>query len=40
MYLKTIQLTNFKNYSDSYFEFADKVNAIVKGKMEAEKQIF
>ncbi len=29
MYLKTIQLTNFKNYSDSYFEFADKVNAIV-----------
>lgn len=29
MYLKSIQLTNFKNYSDSFFEFTDNVNVIV-----------
>ncbi len=29
MYLKNIQLANFKNYSEAHFDFSDKVNAIV-----------
>ena len=29
MYLKSLQLVNFKNYAEGYYEFSDKVNAVV-----------